>query len=377
MELSAPFSVFSNTWIDRGTLLLLEHLPDGEPATFLDLGCGYGALGLPIAAAHPVSRGLLVDRDLLAVAYARRNVVLHKIRNVSVVGSLGYRGIHSVWGPFDWILSNFPARAGDRAFAHFLTEGVRSLSPGGEMRVVVIAPLAKGLEETARALGIPGETVARTEQHAVFSFRCGEVRPAQVADEVYDRDTVEVALAGLEKPLRLTRPTDLADEPYRLAESMPFLAECLLADLPRDARILVFRCGYGLLAALTVKRYPGATVVAVDRDLLGTEFTRRNCSDEGARLRVIEAVGLEEAVQAGPYDLVVGELLPPLGIAGTLIELEQVRSALKPGGTALVVGLKKEWREIVKAGQKPAAWERVQAGKSVAVFAASRGQGAC
>lgn len=379
LELSAPYSVFSNTWIDQGTLLLLENLPSGEPGTFLDLGCGYGALGLPIAAALPASRGLLVDRDLLAVAYTRKNVIPNRVRNVSVVGSLGYRGIPSAWGAFDWILSNLPARAGDRAFAHFLAEGARRLAPGGSMRVVVIAPLAPGIESLAKSLGLVCEIVAATEQHAVLAISgVGTIAAGDAAvdtdtgeEAVYHRDTIEVSLAGLAKPLRLLRPTDLADEPHRLAESVPFLAESLPKALPEGASILVFRCGYGLLPALVLERFPGASVVAVDRDLLGTEFTRRNCAVGSDRLSVIESASLDEALQAGPYDLVVGELLSPLGLAGTALELAQARRALKPGGTAMVAGHKKTWRELREAEPGATAWQRVIAGEAAAVFAAS------
>ena len=49
LQMQIPHDVFSTQRIDEGTLLLLEHLPSREPATVLDMGCGYGALGLPIA----------------------------------------------------------------------------------------------------------------------------------------------------------------------------------------------------------------------------------------------------------------------------------------------------------------------------------------
>src|SRR5206468_8100266 len=68
LSLDVPWDVFSSQRIDEGTLLLLKTLPEGEPRSLLDLGCGYGALGLPVAARWPKARCLLIDRDLLAVA---------------------------------------------------------------------------------------------------------------------------------------------------------------------------------------------------------------------------------------------------------------------------------------------------------------------
>src|SRR5213076_515113 len=56
LSLDVPWDVFSSQRIDEGTLLLLQHLPAGDPASLLDLGCGYGALGLPLAARWPHRR---------------------------------------------------------------------------------------------------------------------------------------------------------------------------------------------------------------------------------------------------------------------------------------------------------------------------------
>src|SRR5437870_3421770 len=66
LALDVPADVFATHALDAGTRLLLRNLPGRAPASFLDLGCGYGALGLPVAARHPQARALLVDRDLLA-----------------------------------------------------------------------------------------------------------------------------------------------------------------------------------------------------------------------------------------------------------------------------------------------------------------------
>ena len=92
---------------------------------------------------------------------------------------------------------------------------------------------------------------------------------------------------------------------------MPLLAESLPQDPPR--RAFVFRCGYGLAPALLLARYQNAQVIAADRDLLGTRFTRLNCSAAGERLCVQECVGLPRAPAGDPVDLIawrcIGSLL--------------------------------------------------------------------
>jgi len=80
LDLQVPHDVFSTMRIDEGTLLLLNNLPATEPTTVLDMGCGYGALGLPIAAHYPHAHVEMVDRDLLAVEWSQINAQAHKLK---------------------------------------------------------------------------------------------------------------------------------------------------------------------------------------------------------------------------------------------------------------------------------------------------------
>lgn len=343
-HLVTPHSVFSSSRIDGGTILLLDHLPQGTPRSFLDLGCGYGALGLPVAAEFPDARGVLIDRDLLAVEFTRRNAGLSAITNVEIRGGLGYGDLPASPSAFDWILCNIPARVGDRVIAHFISAGMGRLRAGGELRLVIISPLASSVDEAAARYGLERQVVARSARHAVFAFPAAGPREAGGGLDVYLRDTIRL---DLPERLVLHRPTDLADEPHRLTEAIPLLA----GSLPREepSRILAFRSGYGLVPALALERYPRAEVVAQDRDLLATAFTAWNCEGSRSRLRVEATVDLEPLQRMGPFDLALGELSPPLGVAATLHELNQVRSALALGGKALIVGLSKQWKDLERA----------------------------
>lgn len=337
LSFDVPHSVFATERIDEGTLLLLDHLPDGEPGTFLDLGCGYGALGLTVAGFFPRARGLLVDRDLLAVEFCRRNAEAQAAVNVATRGSLGFRGVAAT-ERFDWVLCNVPARAGEAALESFLLGARARLTPGGELRIVVIGDLAPLVLRIAGRLGLAATGAAAGANHVVFSIPPGPGEDRGL--EVYERDRIDVA------GLSLVRPTDLADAPGRLAAAIPLLAECLPARAPQ--RILVFRCGYGLLPLLALRRYPLAHVVATDRDLLATAFTRRNCAGDAARLEVVEHQGLDGVAAAGPFGLVLGELSAPLGADATLAELAAARRLLAPDGRGLILAGAGQWRSALR-----------------------------
>jgi len=351
LQFRVPHSVFSSDRLDPGTKLLLDHLPTGEPGTFLDLGCGYGALGLTVAAWYPGAQGLLVDRDLLAVRWAARNAADQGATRATVRGGVGFRGFQAGDGPFDLVLCNVPARVGEQVLTAFLHGGITRLATGGELRIVVIRDLVPAVATASAALGVAARHIAEGDNHVVFAWSAPDPAPTAAPPEplaTYERDTVELALP---EPLTLRRPTDLADEPHRLARAIPFLAECMPRTQPRS--VLAWRCGYGLLPALLLLRFPEAQVVAADRDLLGLEMTAANGAAAGPRLHCQPAIEPQEIRRDGGFDLVVGELLPALGDAATRHELAQLARLLAKGGSGLLAARASQWRTLERPAPPP------------------------
>lgn len=331
LALQVAHDLFATERVDDGTKLLLGHLPAGTPASVLDLGCGYGALGLPIAKANPSAALTLVDRDLLAVAYAQRNAEGNALTNVRALPGLGYRDLPAD-ARYDWALCNVPARIGPEAIAYLLAGARARLTPNGEARVVVIRDLAASVERADAS----ARRVAEGPRHFVYALPPSREAPADSLD-VYARDRVDVA------GMLLERPHDLADEPKRLSLYIPLWQE----TLPREARrVLSFRCGYGALAVVAATRFPSAQLVACDRDLLATTFARRNATSLGVNLDVREALTPLAAAGGERFDLVVGELDPSVGDAAALMELASAQAVLARGGQALVVAHERQWKHL-------------------------------
>jgi 16S rRNA (guanine1207-N2)-methyltransferase len=142
LELGVAQELFSSHEVDVGTRLLLRTLAGPEHASrrrVLDLGCGYGPLGLALRAAAADRVVHLVDRDALAVEYSRENAARNRLDEVEVYGSLGYADVRG--SGFDLIVSNIPAKAGPPVIEQLLLGGAGLLAPGGLVAVVVIAPL--------------------------------------------------------------------------------------------------------------------------------------------------------------------------------------------------------------------------------------------
>ena len=328
LSLDVPWDVFASQAIDEGTLLLLQHLPDQEPASVLDLGCGYGALGLPVAMKWPRARCTLVDRDLLAVAASAHNARALGLSNVEVRPGLGYRELAGE--RFERVLCNVPARIGERAIGYLL-EGGRAL--GAEVWVVVIHDLA----EAVRRLKLPGlRHVVRGARHDVFMLPAGPAAVDLRDEDVYARDQTEFA------GLQLSRPFDASEDPAH-AKALAVLAEALPRAAPK--RALAFRAGYGALPLHLQSRYPQAEVVAQERDLLDAAFLRRNARALGLSVAVQESIFPSTGEESAGFSLVVGELSASAGPAVAARELQDTARLLAPGAEALVLATSRQERE--------------------------------
>jgi 16S rRNA G1207 methylase RsmC len=323
--------LFSADRVDDGTRLLLSALPNVTPKSVLDLGCGYGALGLPLAHQWPDALVLLADRDLVAVEYAARNARLHHLKNVQTRGSLGYCQVGE--DNWDLVVCNIPARMGERAMCAIMEGGAARLGPRGQLCVVAIHDLCGVMERLGHSRCWTLARGSQGRRHAVW-FMKPQAFARHDDDGVYARDRVSVHTAT--RALELDRPTDINEDPSHLKEGLPLLLECL----PRSAspgRALCLRSHYG--AAPLALALSGFQVVMVDRDLLATAYTRRNAHRLGLAVDVRESAWLPNAVSGEAFDLVVGEISPSAGSNVARAELELAGNVLKEGGRSLWLGL--------------------------------------
>ncbi|NCA69546.1 MAG: methyltransferase domain-containing protein [Sphingobacteriia bacterium] len=137
MSLRSTWGLFSPREIDEGTRLLLGHLRVAPTDDCLDLGCGYGAIGLALAALAPQGQTLLVDKDFVAVDYAKRNLVDNRLTNARAQLSNGFDQIDPACR-FDLIASNVPAKVGKELLALLLHDAHARLRPGGRLYLVTI-----------------------------------------------------------------------------------------------------------------------------------------------------------------------------------------------------------------------------------------------
>ena len=137
MTLHSTWGLFSPRQIDSGTALLLKHLRVRPDEVALDLGCGYGPLGLAIAAQAPQGEVHMVDKDFVAVAYADANARRNRLPHARAYLSNGLAQVPE-GQRFTTIVSNIPAKVGKEMLSILLWDSRQRLQPGGQMVVVTI-----------------------------------------------------------------------------------------------------------------------------------------------------------------------------------------------------------------------------------------------
>ncbi|MFW5454544.1 class I SAM-dependent methyltransferase [Thioalkalivibrio sulfidiphilus] len=138
------WGLFSPRGIDAGTRLLLDHVEVGEADDCLDLGCGYGPIGLTLARLAPKGRTCLVDKDFVAVDYSNKNARINGIGNAEAFLSNGFSAVGD--RRFQVITSNLPAKVGKEMLYLYLYDAFEHLHPGGRLYVVTITGLRRFIE---------------------------------------------------------------------------------------------------------------------------------------------------------------------------------------------------------------------------------------
>ena len=128
--------VFSRGTVDYGSRVLVENFTDADlPAgPLLDVGCGYGPIGLSLQKATG-RRVEMIDINERAVDLAQRNAQRNQITAVDIHQSNLYQEVHEA--PFAAIVSNPPIRAGKTVVHEILTGAESLLLPGGSLTVVI------------------------------------------------------------------------------------------------------------------------------------------------------------------------------------------------------------------------------------------------
>lgn len=135
LEIYTDNGLFSKDKFDYGSRLLLETITKNNiSGKILDLGCGYGIIGIILSKTFPQTTVDMVDITDRAIEIAKENVSNLNIQNTNIFKSDIYENINS---KYDYIITNPPIRAGKATIRKFLIEAKDYLNNTGELWFVM------------------------------------------------------------------------------------------------------------------------------------------------------------------------------------------------------------------------------------------------
>jgi 16S rRNA (guanine1207-N2)-methyltransferase len=134
-EFLTSSSVFSKKKIDLGTHVLIEAMALPQSGNVLDIGCGYGAVGITAAAVNPKLHVVMTDVNMRAVRLAKQNVQANRIKNAEVRYGYLYEPVEAM--RFNCVLSNPPVSAGMDLVKAIIAGAPKILVGGGTFQMVI------------------------------------------------------------------------------------------------------------------------------------------------------------------------------------------------------------------------------------------------
>lgn len=133
---TSDIGVFSKNEVDFGSRLLIENFQSPEiTGDFLDLGCGYGPIGIVIADQHKERKVIMADINERAIDLSKQNAARNDANNVRCVQSDRFSEVKQQ--DFAAILTNPPIRAGKMTVHKMFEESKAALIADGELWVVI------------------------------------------------------------------------------------------------------------------------------------------------------------------------------------------------------------------------------------------------
>lgn len=298
----ASQSLFSSQDIDLGTKHLLKSLNvDGSQnyEKILDLGCGYGSIGISLKATSPSSEVHMIDKDALALSYSQQNTEVNNVSGIKIYASLGYDDVTD--NDFDLIVSNIPAKVGDKVLSHILKDSRSHLKLGGKMAIVVIEAIGeyviKELNDPRIKITFskkwPGYLVFHYEFLKLTSNTSDKVSES-FASGIYDRSQKTITNYGFKSLIKTTYNLPEFDilnyETELLLKSLKVLRESCIKLESKFSKALVFNSGQGYVPVILSKLIKLEKITLIDRDLQSLRLSKENLVSNGYFPKSIELI---------------------------------------------------------------------------------------
>jgi 16S rRNA (guanine1207-N2)-methyltransferase len=279
--------VFSSARVDDGTFKLIDSLRKNDSIDYskaLDMGCGYGPIGIFLKKSHNESIVYCVDRDALALDFAKQNAGLNDCK-IEVYPSLDYENVKE---KFSLICCNYPAKAGLKALKRFVWNASKHLTSNGIFAIVIVKEL---LEDFESILKEEIEVLHKNKSagHLVFHLRFN--KKISFDEDPYFREKIKHKLD--DKFYELKTAFNIPE-----FESTSFTTNVMidiLKELKENGNISLIEPFQGHLAIAVEHYLRPRDLNLVSRDLLSLKYSAENLKSNGFKnFKQIHSANFEE-----------------------------------------------------------------------------------
>ena len=134
-ELTSDIGVFSKNELDPGSELLIKTaIKEGINGDLLDVGCGYGPIGITLSKICDLNKVDFIDVNLRALNLTKENATKYQVKNFNVFESNGFENVKDL---YDYILINPPIRAGKEVIFKMFEDSIKYLKKDGILMIVI------------------------------------------------------------------------------------------------------------------------------------------------------------------------------------------------------------------------------------------------
>jgi 16S rRNA G1207 methylase RsmC len=332
-------NLFSSQVIDYGTQRLLRTLLFENVNNFnkaLDLGCGYGPIGIILKKINPKSEVQMVDSDALAIEYTKANAELNDAsQNLTAYGSLGYDSVKDT--NFDLIVSNIPAKVGEKVLSHMIKDAGAHLTNDGRVIIVVIDSINGYIhkelisDEHIKILyhqAWPGHHVYH------YTFIKGLHKDGSSLQNAFEKGEYK----RQENKFRFKNSNFILETTFHLPEfnklsyDTNLLLSCIEKVKSKTSNILIFSPGQGYIPLAITKQFNPDQIFLVDRDLQALQISHSNLMTNGysnTNIKIYHQVGI--SLKNENVNMIIGILPEQQNIEVYKLYIEQASMQLKQG----------------------------------------------
>ncbi|VVB80684.1 putative S-adenosylmethionine-dependent methyltransferase [uncultured archaeon] len=265
--------LFSSAQVDEGTKELLNSLRKNKeinPKKILDLGCGYGVIGIFLKKLFPDSEVLCADRDSLAVELTKHNAKLNDAK-IKAISSLDFQQIDE---KLDFIACNFPAKLEANGLKSFISQSSNHLNKKGVLAIVVVKELSEDLEKIISEFNLEKEKIKISFKEKKSSYSIFHISFSQELEISEDSYSLEDNSIQLGKKVYSIKTTKALQE----FDSLHFNTELILDFLQglTFENVAIIDPGQGFSAIASTNRNSLEKLTLVSRDLLQLKISSDN-----------------------------------------------------------------------------------------------------